>query len=121
MKYLLAALLLSASPAIMADLLYMDQQMIEMHNRHQQQMLERQQRQEQETRSYLQQQQEREERRLNQLNIGRHSERQARPEGFDGQSEWSIPRNGLNRSERSTSRRNSNRSEWSAPGSGLNR
>ncbi|MDO9269685.1 MAG: hypothetical protein Q7T96_11330 [Methylobacter sp.] len=73
MKYLLIALLLSVSPAIMADLAYMNQQLIEMRNFHQQQMLQRQQQQQQETRSYLQQQQE-------QDSIRQHRERQPRRE-----------------------------------------
>ncbi|TRW91380.1 hypothetical protein [Candidatus Methylobacter oryzae] len=58
MKYLLAALLLSISPVIMADLTYMSQQMTEMREFHQQQMLKWQQQQQEATRNYLQQQQE---------------------------------------------------------------
>ena len=57
MKYLLTALLLSISPAIMADLTYMNQQMTEMRELHQQQMLRWQQQQQEDTRNYLQQQQ----------------------------------------------------------------
>jgi predicted Holliday junction resolvase-like endonuclease len=109
MKYLLTALLLSASPAIMADLIYMNQQMLEMRSRHQQQMLQQQLQQQEETRSYLQQQQEREERRLKQLNVNRHRERQARQEEFNNSLESPMSGNGLNRSE------------WTMPRNDLNR
>ena len=57
MKYLFIALLLPISPAIMADLTYMNQQMDEMKDIHQQQMLQRQQQQQEETKYYLQEEQ----------------------------------------------------------------
>ena len=77
MKYLLTALLLSISPAIMADLTYMNQQMEEMKNLHQQQMLRWQQQQQDETRQYLQQQQEQK-----QSNIRRNPQRPAKYQSY---------------------------------------
>lgn len=77
MKYLLAALLLSISPVIMADLAYMNQQMTEMREFHHQQMLKWQQQQQEDTRNYLQQQQEQKH-----SNIHRHRERQPQHENF---------------------------------------
>lgn len=115
MKYLLAALLLSASPTIMADLIYMNQQMTEMHDLHQQQMLQRQQQQEEETRSYLQQQQERKERRLKQLNSNRHRERQTDQQEFANGLERPISGNETPSSMSRDRERQANQSGFTNP------
>ncbi|MGZ4970212.1 MAG: hypothetical protein ACXV8O_14680 [Methylobacter sp.] len=66
MKYLFIALLLSISPAAMADLQYMSQQMKEMKYAHELRMLQEQQSQQERTKSYLQQRQEQEQNRISQ-------------------------------------------------------
>lgn len=69
MKYLLIALLLPISSAVMADIAYMDQQLDEMKSLHHQQMLQRQQQQQEETKYYLEEQQKQQQSNLRQHRI----------------------------------------------------
>lgn len=66
MKYLFIIVLLSISPATIADIQYMNDQIAEMKNIHDQKRLQEQDKQQQQTRDYLQQKQEQEQRDIRQ-------------------------------------------------------